>query len=282
MTISAPAWLMACATTLALAPVLVVYAADQPPVDPTHLQDSCRFPHGTVDVGLNSAFYLEKKRVVPLGDLVKKGDALFYVQLAPAAKFAIPVEPIYNRDPSPLNVDFTLEAGTRYRIPFEVTVDRATHYEVVMVPAKTMLFGVDHFVPLRPDGTLCSNMLSWGEQDPEKRRIHKWMKDGGMPRVYQSQPVRFEYAEIPNRNPLSVALVVKDFDAATVTLAMTVLRDGKSVKQEVASYDLLGGSIKVGDLQLDVTKSDEGMKLISITEPDNYSNWLHRQLRVPF
>ena len=261
---------------LAFSASTITAAADEV-LDPATQQSSCKFPVGLsgFPVHIQSAFYVEKNKVAPLGSVVKKGDPLFYVQLAEAKKLAHPVEPIYNRDPSPLNADFTLEPSQTYTVPFAFTENNVAYYDVLYLKRNFLDTGT--LVPIRGDGTLCSNMLHFKSED----RQRPLLIEGGMPRIYQSKPLTFEYVETPHRPMRAVAIVLKDVDGATMTVSLTVLKDGKSVKQEVSSFDLLGGTAKVGSLVLTFARDGDGVKVNSIAEPQNYSTWLHTELAIP-
>ncbi len=240
------------------------FADDEPP----GRRPSCSFP--TMEMRsylINDHFFVEKKKILPISKLLKKGDTLFYVQLIPATKVAIPQDVVVDKDRSPLTAGFRLEPGKHYSVPFTFSADGKEFYDMVYVSG----FLFESWIPVHPDGMLCGNTFSF--------RNHKAL-DGGMPRIYQSAPLKFDLIEQPDATARAVAITINDIDSATIKLQMSVMIGGKSVRQQMESFDMLAGNVALGNLVFDFVAQEQGVQVKGITEPTNYSEWMRSYLKI--
>lgn len=229
------------------------------------LRPRCSFPSTTSSFNLTSRFYTEQRKIVPLGEVVTVGQPLFYALYHDTTRYAIADEHIVNRDPSPLNPNWAMGPGQQYQVIALYSHNGSDYYYLI-----------DNQVGISPSmwvsdmsGMLCSNGIS------VRRGV---ATNGGMPRVYQTLPLRFETVAALTDQPRSVAITVKELNGATVTLELTAIAGGRSLKKALGTFDVFAGTADFAGLRFEFDRSGDGIRLNSVVEPVNTERWLAFEL----
>jgi len=214
---------------------------------------------------LNPFFYMEKKKVAPVGQIVKKDDALFYAQYASADIDATAESNIDNIDKSPLTSNWHWQKGETKKVQYLFSGDKKTSYYLIYS-------GHAYWVSTL-DGNMCGNPISMDRRGD----VYRW----GLPQVYQTQPLKFTFQEATGAQVKSVSMIVKDINAATADIELNVMAGGRSLKKSIQTVDVMGGSFEFGGLTFELNKTPDGWKLVSVSEPVDISAWLHFKLGMP-
>lgn len=214
---------------------------------------------------LNPNFYIEKKKLVPTGSVIKKDDVLFYGQYAEAKMFAVADDLIENIDKSPLTRNWKIEPNERKEVFYTFSGDgRTNHY---------LIYSGGHaFWVSNMEGMLCNNVF-----DIDRGRV----SFTGMPQVFQTKPMRFETVEQRGAPVRAVSVTAKEISGATVTLEMNVMLAGRSIKKKEQVFDAMGGAFEFSGLTFELVRDQSGWKLASVAEPQNIGFWLHLTLGSP-
>lgn len=213
---------------------------------------------------LNPNFYIEKKKVVPTGSIIKKDDVLFYGQYAEAKMFAVADDLIENIDKSPLTRNWRFEPNERKEVFYTFSGDGRTNYYLI-------LSGGHAFWVSDMAGMLCNNVFSF---ERDRARV----SFTGMPQVFQTTPLRFETIEQRGAPIRAVSVTTKEISGATITLELNVMLAGRSIKKMEGTFDAMGGPFNFGSLVFELAKDQTGWKLLSVAEPQNIGFWLHLTL----
>jgi len=237
--------------------------------NPDRLRPSCKVFAADGRYNLTSRFFVEQRKIVPAREVVKVGDPLFYASYQNAQRFAVASEHIMNRDPSPLNSNWDMMPERKHQVYALLSGDGENYFYLIENTARfTSLLWVSDM-----SGMLCSNGLSLSADGK--------IGSGGMPKVYQGQPLIFETIASPTSSPKSVSVILKEMDGATVTLEMNALSGGRSFFKEVATFDLFAGTANLKGIIFEFERTDGGMRLNSVTEPPNLDAWLVFDLNMP-
>lgn len=208
--------------------------------------------------------YKTRDLKVPLGKAVRSGDALFYVALEDARKLYSSPELIELKDRSPFNRDSQVRPGDQLEvIGMLEKIDTDVSYEVLEVGGG---FLSTNLIPVKPDGMLCSDVIG-------KQSDGRWGLVG-MPIFFQASPLTSTTVEFQGAKRRSAAVVLQSLDAAVINVAITVSVDGQVVRRRQHSFDLMSGQVGLGDLQLNLHKSGDGVVVDGVSEPRNYRKWL--------
>ena len=211
---------------------------------------------------LNPNFYIEKKKVVPIGSIIKKDDVLFYGQYAEAKMFAIADDLIENIDKSPLTRNWKFGANERKEVFYTFSGDGRINYYLINS-------GGHAFWVSDMEGMLCNNVFGF-----DRDRV----SFTGMPQVFQTKPLRFETSEQRGAPVRAVSVTAKEVSGATVTLELNVMLAGRSIRRKEGTFDAMGGSFEFGGLVFELVRDQAGWKLVSVAEPKNIGFWLHLTL----
>lgn len=216
---------------------------------------------------LTPDFYIEKKKIVPTGSVIKKDDVLFYGLYAEAKIFAIADELIENIDRSPLTPNWKFTPNERREVYYMFSGDGRVNYYLIYS-------GGHAFWVSDMEGMLCNNVFGF---DRRSDRI----EFTGMPQVFQTKPLRFETVELKGAPARSVSVTAKEVSGATVTLEMNVMFGGRSVKKSERTFDAMADSFEFNGLTFELIRDPSGWKLASVSEPHNIGHWLHLRLGMP-
>lgn len=208
--------------------------------------------------------YKTRDLKIPLGKTVRMGDALFYVALDDAKKLYSSPNLIELKDRSPFNRDLQIRPGDQLEvIGMLEKIDTDISYEVLNAGGG---FLSTNLIPVKPDGMLCSDVIG-------KQSDGRWGLVG-MPMFFQGTPLTSTTVEFQGAKRRSAAVVLQSMDAAVINLAITVSVEGQVVRRRQHSFDLMSGQVKLGELQLNLRKSGDGVVVDGVSEPRNYRKWL--------
>lgn len=214
---------------------------------------------GQVSTGRN---LVTKDRKTNVGNVLKPGDLVYYVALVDGVKYYTTPKQIEIVDGSPMTPDVALTPSGKYDSLGIYKDKKGRSFDLVAVGG---------FIVMVDDGGMvCST------------RLDDRLVSVGMPTVYQELPIKSVLDEAPIANPrrISVAVTVREMDAATVSLDMAVLINGKAQHRRTSTFDLFSGQAKIGDLELAISRTGSGgVKVDSIVEPANYDLWIKQVFR---
>ena len=122
-------------------------------------------------------------------------------------------------------------------------------------------------------GKLCSNEIG---------NFNGALKISGFPQAYQSPDSLFvkSVEPIEDGKTMAVAITLKDFDAASITFEITLLRNNQVVRKKTIGFDRLSGQGNIGSLAVQYENGSAPMsiRITSISEPDDWSTWLRQVL----
>lgn len=214
---------------------------------------------GQVATGRN---FMTKDRKTNVGNLLKPGDLIYYVALVDGVKYYTTPKQIEIIDGSPMTPDVALTPAAKYESLGIYKDKKGRSFDLVAVGGFIVL--------VNEAGMVCST------------RLDDRLVSVAMPTVYQELPIKAVLDEAPVANPrrISIAVTVREMDAATLSLDMAVLINGKAQHRRTSTYDLFSGQAKIGDLELAISRTGSGgLKIDSIAEPANYDLWIKQVFR---
>ena len=213
---------------------------------------------GTVIGGGGTAIVKDKKSGV--GKTLKSGDLVYYVSLIEGVKYYSTEKQIEIIDKSPLTPDTAVVPGTKYQVSGTFFNKAGRKFDLIRVGSGFNSF----YVMVDDTGSICSS------------RLNDKLVFVGMPVVYQGIPLQSVTEESPVANPrnTSIAVTLKEFDAATFSLDIAILVNGRVQTRKTMSYDLFAGSAKIGDMEITVSKTQNGLVVTSLEEPADYNAWM--------
>ncbi|MCX5864315.1 MAG: hypothetical protein NTW42_04500 [Deltaproteobacteria bacterium] len=209
---------------------------------------------------IRPSFYLVGEKNIPTGQTVGIGDVIFYANFKDAQKFYTATEDVLLKDKSPLNPDSIIK--TDQRVPVVGTIrtqfNNGMLLDVVEAKDVSKILPVTKLFPVKPDGFLCGDTLG-----------------AGMPYVMQSSPMTLTVEELKGGGTRSVAIVLQKIDGAIASVQVSLIVNGQQVKSITRGYDLFAGTINLSGLSMQIKKDGPGIKIISVSEPQDYYVWFH-------
>ncbi len=214
---------------------------------------------GQVATGRN---LVTKDRKTNVGNVLKPGDLVYYVALADGVKYYTTPKQIEIIDSSPMTPDVALTPAAKYESLGIYKDKKGRSFDLVAVGG--------FIVMVDEAGMVCST------------RLDDRLVSVAMPTVYQELPIKavLDEAAVANPRRISIAVTVRELDAATVSLDMAVLINGKAQHRRTSTFDLFSGHAKIGDLELAISRPGSGgVRIDSIVEPANHDLWIKQIFR---
>lgn len=206
--------------------------------------------------------FVTKDRKSSVGNSIGIGDLVYYVSLVDGVKYYTTPKQIEILDGSPLTPDVALVPAGKYEAFGTFRDKNGRRFDLVAVDGFTVM--VDD------TGMICST------------RLNDRLVAVAMPTVYQELPVAATLTEAPVANPrrISIAVTVREMDAASFSLDVSVLVNGQAQQRRTSTFDLFGGQAKIGDLEVAVSRGPSGgLKIDSLVEPSDYDLWIKQIFR---
>ncbi|MEC4720451.1 hypothetical protein RY831_14910 [Noviherbaspirillum sp. CPCC 100848] len=206
--------------------------------------------------------FVTKDRKSSVGNAIGAGDLVYYVSLVDGVKYYTTPKQIEILDGSPLTPDVALVPAGKYESFGTFRDKNGRRFDLVAVGGFTVM--VDD------TGMICST------------RLNDRLVSVAMPTVYQEVPVTATMGEAAAANPrrVSIAVTVREIDAASFSLDVSVLVNGQAQQRRTSTFDLFSGQAKIGDLEVAVSRGPAGgLKIDSLVEPADYDIWLKQIFR---
>lgn len=238
-------------------------------------QPSCNFPVFLKDWQVSKpAAYLAGEKNIPVGQTVGIGDVVFYATFKDAKKFYKATEDVLLKDKSPLNPDSKILSGQQIPVVAIMTnINDGTSFDVIEAPGGMLS---NKLFPVKPDGFICSTRID----TTGKGANVQWTTAVGMPLVMQGSPLTQTKEEVQGAKSRSVAIVLQKIDGAIASVEVSLIENGKQVKTVTNGYDLFAGAINLSGLSIQIKKEGAGIKIVSVSEPTDWYNWISLFFKV--
>lgn len=238
-------------------------------------QPSCNFPAFLKDWQVSKpSAYLAGEKNIPMGQTVGIGDVVFYATFKDAKKFYKATEDVLLKDKSPLNPDSKILSGQQIPVVAIMTnINDGTSFDVIEAPGGMLS---NKLFPVKPDGFICSTRID----TTGKGANVQWTTAVGMPLVMQGSPLTQTKEEVQGAKSRSVAIVLQKIDGAIASVEVSLIENGKQVKTVTNGYDLFAGALNLSGLSIQIKKEGAGIKIVSVSEPTDWYNWISLFFKV--
>lgn len=231
-------------------------------------QSKCNMPL-TVRSGLSTEEgYVEKQKSNAVGTALKKGGVLFYVAMAEANRYYTTQQEITITDPSPISPNFEIVPDKKYPVIGSLKLDNQSRDQFLLVNISSGMLK-KAIIPVRPDGFACSALFGV---------ISGQLQQMGFPTTHQDEPLKLGAEEVTGGKKKSLSIVVKELDEATATLELTGMLNGTALKKRSMTVDLFAGRIEIAGLSMELKKTSNEIKVVSVIEPTDYGVWMRQAL----
>jgi hypothetical protein len=221
------------------------------------------------EFGWVQEFYAEKKRVAPVGKVVASGEALLYIQLADVRKVAVLNDTLRLRRWALLkSTAKDYPAKSRFNVKALFTPDFVNYANIVFFNEPDDIYS-GYTLVIKSDGMSCSAMVDLIQGGSV------WFYESNGTSVYHEVPITFETEILSGRPLRAISVVVKELNAASITLEIVQSIDGKVTTQRQKSFDTMGGSADFDGLGFEFTKVAGGIRLNAVKEPSMWNAWWH-------
>lgn len=232
--------------------------------------------HLSSGFGIVPRFYQETKRETGVGQPIKEGSVLFYGQYSEVQKLAVAQDMIENRDRSPITPNWAWAPGSEEKVVAMINANDNWWYLIESHNKGNLLAGTKGygFWVSNLEGMLCGNVLS---PDGSKYGLTTAM---GLSNVYQNKPIRFVDQIKTGVAPISVSVSVVKVIGATATIEVNVMKDGRALRTERTSVDLIGGEFSAAHIRFITERANGTTTLKSVSVPEQITPWLGRELQM--
>jgi hypothetical protein len=194
---------------------------------------------------------------------LNQGEVAFYVSTTETTKTKIYRSPkqIEIIDSSPLTPDVKISPYEPLPVIGTFTAKSEHRFDLIGAGTRNNRF----VVMVDESGFVCSERL-------DSQRLVAV----GAPTAYQGQPLVAEMidANPPRPHVQSVAVTFMGLVGASANFDVSLMENGLVEARKTYSFDAFAPAIQIGDLNF-VIKSEQGkVTVTSLTEPDNYGQWL--------
>jgi hypothetical protein len=255
-----------CATLLAVASINA--EAGTPITAGNVLQPSCNPVQGSF---YPANGYKPKTTKVSTGKSITAGDVVFYASLAKFEPYYSSTKNAEIKDKSPVTPDTPLEANKLYSVWGIYKIKETGKQYIILNTTGSFRYGM---AVLKEDGFLCSDMVF----DTSGKGAYGF---AGMPQAYQEIPFTLVEKTVEDARQIAVAITLKEFDAVSFKLNVTVLVNGKVNSTKEVGFDLISGMADIGGLHIEAeAEGKTSIKIKSISEPSDYAVWLNDVFKI--